>query len=437
VIAAEVLLILLLVLLNGFFALAEMALVSAKRARLQAAAERGSRGARIALELLEDSTSFLSAVQVGITLIGILTGVYSGATFAEHLGADLAARGIPAEYAEEIGFAVVVLLVGMVSLVFGELVPKRIALTHAEGLAISVAPIMKVFARAMAPLVWLLRAVVDGVLKVLPVSSAPQASVTEDEVRAMVAEGTQTGVFLASERRLIEGVLALADRKVESIMVPRQDVLWLDLDEPLDALWQQAKQSGHARFLVAHGSLQELLGMITLANLSEALRRGRLEPERDIEPPLHVPVGISALQLLDQFQKSSSHLAVITDEYGGIEGVATPIDILRAIAGELPDLGTRERAEALRREDGSWLVDGHLSIEDLQQRLGRRDMTSRGGEYHTAAGFVLARLGRIPKAGDVLSWRDLRIEVVDMDGLRIDKVLVAPAASPATPDPGA
>ncbi|MCU0760045.1 MAG: hemolysin family protein [Steroidobacteraceae bacterium] len=436
-IAAEVLLILLLVLLNGFFALAEMALVSAKRARLQAAAERGSRGARIALELLEDSTSFLSAVQVGITLIGILTGVYSGATFAEHLGADLAARGIPAEYAEEIGFAVVVLLVGMVSLVFGELVPKRIALTHAEGLAISVAPIMKVFARAMAPLVWLLRAVVDGVLKVLPVSSAPQASVTEDEVRAMVAEGTQTGVFLASERRLIEGVLALADRKVESIMVPRQDVLWLDLDEPLDALWQQAKQSGHARFLVAHGSLQELLGMITLANLSEALRRGRLEPERDIEPPLHVPVGISALQLLDQFQKSSSHLAVITDEYGGIEGVATPIDILRAIAGELPDLGTRERAEALRREDGSWLVDGHLSIEDLQQRLGRRDMTSRGGEYHTAAGFVLARLGRIPKAGDVLSWRDLRIEVVDMDGLRIDKVLVAPAGSPATPDPGA
>jgi putative hemolysin len=436
VIAAEVVLILLLVLLNGFFALAEMALVSAKRARLQAAAGRGSRGARIALELLEDSTSFLSAVQVGITLIGILTGVYSGATFAEHLGADLVARGVPAEYAEEIGFAVVVLVVSMVSLVFGELVPKRIALTHAERLAIFVAPIMKVFARAMAPLVWLLRAAVDGVLKVLPVSSAPQASVTEDEVRAMVAEGTQTGVFLASERRLIEGVLALADRKVESIMVPRQDVLWLDLDEPLDALWQQAKQSGHARFLVAHGSLQELLGMITLANLSEALRRGRLEPERDIEPPLHVPVGISALQLLDQFQKSSSHLAVITDEYGGIEGVATPIDILRAIAGELPDLGTRERAEILRREDGSWLVDGHLSIEDLQQRLGRRDMTSRGGEYHTAAGFVLARLGRIPKAGDVLSWRDLRIEVVDMDGLRIDKVLVAPAAVPVPANPG-
>lgn len=424
-IAAEIVLILLLVLLNGFFSMSEMALVSAKRARLQAAAERGSLGARIALELLEDSTAFLSSIQVGITLIGIITGVYSGATFAEDFGAELAARGVPPEYSVQVAFSAVVLVVTIVSLVFGELVPKRIALTHAEGLAIFVAPIMKVFARSMSPLVWLLRVAVDGVLKVLPVSSAPQAMVTEDEVRALIAEGTQTGVFLASERRLIEGVLALADRKVESIMVPRQDVLWLDLDEPIADLWQQAKTSGHARFLVAHGSLQELLGMITLANLSEALRRGQLDTERDIEPPLHVPVGITALQLLDQFQKSSSHLAVITDEYGGIAGVATPIDILRAIAGELPDLGSRERAEMIRREDGSWLVDGHLSIDECQQTLGRRDMLSRGGEYHTVAGFVLARLGRIPKAGDVLSWRELKLEVVDMDGLRIDKLLIS------------
>jgi putative hemolysin len=431
VIAAEITLILLMVLLNGFFSMSEMALVSAKRARLQAAAERGSRGARIALELLEDSTAFLSSIQVGITMIGILTGVYSGATFAANVGAWLAANGVPVEYAEEAAFAAVVLVVTMITLVFGELVPKRVALTHAEGLAIFVAPIMKVFARAMTPLVWVLRNAVDGVLKLLPVSSAPQAQVTEDEVRALIAEGTQTGVFLASERRLIEGVLALADRKVESIMVPRPDVFWLDLDEPLADLWQQAKQSGHARFLVAHASLQDLLGMITLANLSEALRRGHLDTERDIEPPLHVPVGISALQLLDQFQKSSSHLAVITDEYGGIEGVATPIDILRAIAGELPDLGSRERAEMIRREDGSWLVDGHVSIDDLQQKLGRRDMLSRGGEYHTVAGFVLARLGRIPKAGDVLTWRELKIEVVDMDGLRIDKVVIGTAPGSA------
>jgi putative hemolysin len=173
------------------------------------------------------------------------------------------------------------------------------------------------------------------------------------------------------------------------------------------------------------------VGTLTLANLSEALRRGRLDPETDFDVPLHVPVGITALQLLDQFQKSSSHLAVVTDEYGAIEGVATPIDLLKAIAGGLPDLGSRERAEMTQRDDGSWLVDGHLGIEEVQQRLGRRDMSSRNGEYHTMAGFVLARLGRIPRAGDVLSWRDLRLEVVDMDGLRIDKVLLVPSGRKA------
>ena len=425
---AESLIIVLLILLNGFFALAEMALVSAKRGRLQSSAERGSRGARMALELLADSTTFLSSVQVGITLIGILTGVYSGATFAEGLGGWFAACGVDADIAEELAFGVVVLLVTFGTLVFGELVPKRIALTHAESLAIFVAPIMAVFARLMLPLVWLLRISVDSILRILPVSAAPAASVTEDEVRALIAEGARTGVFLASERRLIEGVLALADRKVESIMVPRTDVFWLDLDEALPALWQQARESGHARFLVARGSLDEALGMVTLATLSEALRRGHLDTDKDIETPLFVPVGITAMQLLDQFQKSSSHLAVVTDEYGAIEGVATPIDILRAIAGELPDLGTRERAEMQRRDDGSWLVDGHLGIEEVQQRLGRRDMASVRSDYHTLAGFVLARLGRIPKSGDVLSWRDLRIEVIDMDGMRIDKLLITPTS---------
>jgi len=217
-------------------------------------------------------------------------------------------------------------------------------------------------------------------------------------------------------------VLALADRKVGSIMVPRQDVIWLDIEEPIEVLWQRAKESGHARFLVAREKFDNLLGMITLADLSEALHRGELDPERDLDPPLHIPDSISVLQLLDQFQRSSTHLAVVTDEYGEIEGITTPIDILKAIAGELPDLGSRERAEYVQREDGSWLVDGHMPIEELQQRLGRRDMGGR--DYHTVAGFVLARLGRIPKAGDTLTWRDLKIEIMDMDGVRIDKILL-------------
>jgi len=421
-VSTELLVIFVLVLLNGFFALSEMALVSSRRARLQVRAEQGSRGARVAIALLEDSTAFLSAVQIGITLIGIVTGVYSGATLAAHLDDVIAAWGVPMAYAEEMAFTAIVFAVTFVTLIFGELVPKRIALSNSESLAIAVAPVMLGFAKLMTPLVWLLRSAVDLVLKLLPVSSAPGQSVTEDDVRAMIAEGTRSGVFLASEKRLIEGVLALADRHVTTVMVPRQDVVWLDLEDPLLELWQVAKLSGHARFLVAHGSLDQLAGMVTLANLSEALRRGHLDAEHDIEPALHVPDTLTVMQLLDQFQRSSTHLAVVTDEYGEIEGVATPIDILKAIAGELPDIGSRERPEAQPREDGSWLVDGHLPIDELQRTLGRRDMAS--GEYHTAAGFVLSRLGRIPKVGEVLTWRELRLEVVDMDGRRIDKLAV-------------
>jgi len=420
--SGEIIVILLLILLNGFFVLSEMALVSAKRTRLQAAAEHGKAGARSALALLEDPTTFLSATQIGITLITLLTGVISGDSFGGYLTNQLIRSGIPQPYVEEIAFVIVLVVVTFVTLIIGELVPKRLAMSHAESLAIAVAPVMRIFGIVMTPAVWLLRSTTNAFLRILPLSSAPQAAVTEDDVRALVAEGTRAGVFLASERRLLEGVLALADRKVGSIMIPRQDVIWLDLDEPLEALWQQAKQSGHARFLVAREKLDNLLGMISLADLSEVVHRGQLDPQLDLQPPLHIPDSISVLQLLDQFQKSSTHLAIVTDEYGEIEGITTPIDILKAIAGELPELGSRERSEALQRGDGSWLVDGHLSIEELQRRLGRRDMVGR--DYQTVAGFVLARLGRIPKAGDTLTWRDLKIEIVDMDGVRIDKVLM-------------
>jgi putative hemolysin len=418
----DILILLLLTLLNGFFALSEMALVAAKRARLQAAADQGRTGAKFAIVLMEDPTAFLSSIQIGITVIGLVSGIYSANAFAQPLAAVLIDAGLPGRFADKGAYVLVVVLVTYVQLTLGELVPKRVALLHAESLATFVAPVMRVFAILMTPGVWLLRNTVNAILKVLPVSSAPQSAVTEDDVRALVAEGTQAGVFLASERRLLEGVLALADRKVGSIMIPRQDVIWLDIEEPLEVLWPRAKESGHARFLVCREKFDNLLGMITLADLSEALHRGVLDAEKDLEPPLHIPDSISVLQLLDQFQRSSTHLAVVTDEYGEIEGITTPIDILKAIAGELPDLGSRERAEWVQREDGSFLIDGHMPIEELQQRLGRRDMGGR--DYHTVAGFVLARLGRIPKAGDTLTWRDLKIEIMDMDGVRIDKILL-------------
>lgn len=417
----EVLVIAGLVLVNAFFALAELALVSAKRSRLEGLAKRGSRGARVALALQQDPSTLLSAVQVGITVISLLTGMYSGAAFADGLAAYLSQWPWLAPYANEAALGLVALPVSYFSLVLGELVPKRVALSHAERLAVFTAPIMAGFARATSPLVWLLRRSTDLVLKLVPVSAVPTDSVTEDEVHALLAEGARQGVFEPAEKRLVEGVLSVADANVASIMVPRPDVIWLDLDESPGKLWEEARASGHARFLVARGTLDEPLGVITLADLGEAARRGEVDLERDLVQPLVVPETVPVFRVLDAFQRSRVHLAVVTDEYGDVQGIVTPIDILRAIAGGLPDIGSRERAEALRREDGSWLVDGHLPARELAATLDMPELAA--GDFHTAAGFVLHRLGRIPRTGEHLAWRGLDVEVVDMDGPRIDKLI--------------
>ena len=413
-----------LILINGFFAASELALVSARKARLKMRADRGEVGARMALQLLDDPTKLLSSVQIGITLVGILTGVYSGAVFAEDLAVVL--RKIPAivEYADEISFGIVVVCVTYLSLIFGELAPKRLALAHAERFAVFVAIPMFWVARIAAPLVWLLQVSTEAVAKLLPITSAPQASITEDEIKSLIATGTREGVFHHREREMIEGVLRLADRSVASIMVPRADIVWLDSNEPPDALWAQARASGHSRFLLCDGDLKHLIGVVTLADLGEALRLGKLDPKQHVRKPMEVPNSISALKLLEMFRSASVHLAVVTEEYGDILGVVTPVDILQAIAGELPDEGSRERSEAVQREDGSWLMDGLLSIHEGETLLGRNDLT-QGDNYHTVAGFVLWHLGRLPVAGESLVWRDLRFEVIDMDGQRIDKVLIS------------
>jgi putative hemolysin len=425
-----------LILLNGLFAGAELALVSARKARLRAQAEQGSRGARMALQLLGNPTRLLSSVQIGITLVGILTGVYSGAVFAEQLSAILQQIEWLAPYAKETAFALIVTLVTYFSLIFGELVPKRVAMAHAETLAGVVAIPMWWLARVAHPLVWLLQVSTEAVTKFLPLKTVEDASVTEDEVRALVAAGAREGVFHARERQMVEGVLRLADRSVESVMVRRGDIIWLDVQMPLEELWSEARASGHARFLLCDGDLEQLLGVITLADLGEALRLGKLQTDRHVRPPLHVPSTLSLLRLLELFRESSVHLGIVTGEYGEIKGVVTPIDILKAIAGELPSVGSRERAEATQREDGSWLMDGQLAIHEAERVLDRNDL-SRGDDYHTIAGFMLWHLGRLPLVGESLAWRDLQIEVVDMDGPRIDKLLVSKrrAAEPVIDEP--
>jgi putative hemolysin len=428
---SEVGILLALILLNGFFAASELALVSARKPRLRARADAGSRRARVALRLLEDPTRLLSSIQIGITLISILTGVYSGSRFAEALAARLVTVEWLAAYASEVAYTLVVIVITYLSLILGELVPKRFAMLHADTLAIWVAPAMDALQKAFAPLVWALRAVTDGLVKLMPVSAAPAESVTEDDVRALIAEGARHGVFEHRERDMVESVLRLADRSVRSVMIPRGDVLWLDANEPVQRLWDEARSSGHTRFLLCDGLLDNLVGIVSLGSLGEAVRRGRLDPQADATPPLSVPESSSVLQLLEQFRNDTSHLAVVTDEYGTIEGIATPIDILRAIAGGLPDSGSRDEAESVQRDDGSWLVDGHMPIHDVERALGRADLTA-GDAYQTLGGFVLWHLGRIPRAGDTLEWRDLRLEVMDMDGRRIDKVLVRTVPRSAT-----
>jgi putative hemolysin len=305
-------------------------------------------------------------------------------------------------------------------------------MAHAEPIAIFVAIPISWVAVIASPLVWLLQISTEAVTRLLPLKSAEEASVTEDEVRSMIATGTKEGVFHRHEKEMIDGVLRLADRSVESVMIPRGDIIWLDATAPLEETWSEARASGHARFLLCERELEQLVGVITLADLGEAVRAGRLDAPQQVRPPLYVPPSVSLLRLLELFRESSTHLAVVTDEYGGILGLATPMDILKAIAGELPDIGSRERAEAVQRDDGSWLIDGQLGIHEVERVLGRNDL-AHDEDYHTLAGFVLWRLGRLPVCGESLTWRDLRIEVIDMDGPRIDKLLVSPRGGAAAP----
>ena len=432
----QFLILLALLAVSGMLAMAELAIVSSRRIRLKQMAEKGSKGARAALRLMEEPTRFLSTVQIGITLIGVLAGVYSGANFAAPLEVWLGGFEWLAEYAETVAYGIVVVGVTYLTLIFGELVPKRWALGHPESLAAILAPPMQYLARATAPLVWLLQRSTDLVLRLIGKHKTARHGVTEDEIRALIAEGTREGVFHDEEHRMIEGVLKLADRNVRSIMVPRGDVLWIDVEDSRETVWKAVRASGHSRYLVCRGEIDELVGVTSATELLEWVREST-GPDLATRAmaPLVIQETTSILRLLESFREAAVHLAVVVDEHGSIEGIVTSTDVLRAIAGELPDFGDADLPEAVRRADDSWLIDGRLPIDDAERLLERRDM-SAGDDYTTIAGFVLAQLGRLPSTADVFQWKDLRFEVVDMDGRRIDKLLVqrVPAAAPPEPE---
>jgi putative hemolysin len=424
----EVFVITLLILANGVFAMAEIAVVSARKARLQEWAEAGNARARTAFELAQDPSDFLSTVQIGITLVGILAGAFGGARLAEPLAEALHPVPGVGAYSEELSLALVVVGIAYLSLIVGELVPKQLALTNPERIAAAVAGPMRLLSRLASPAVRLLSLSTAAVLRLLRVRPVAEPPVTEVEIRLLMQQGAQAGVFEEAEHEMVQSVFRLGDRRIGALMTPRTDIVWLDLNDPPEELRRRVLETVHSWLPVCRGDLDQLVGVARAKDLVVPLLSAQLgELEALVQQPVLVPESLPALRALDMFRQAGIHIALVVDEYGGIQGLVTPIDLLEALVGEMPDAGTSAEPDVVRREDGSWLVDGMLPSDELKALLQLRSLPGEEtGVYQTLSGFVMQQLGRIPATGDHFAWGGFRFEVVDMDGHRVDKILVVP-----------
>lgn len=424
-IAVEVIFILVLVMANGIFSMAELALLSSRKMRLQQRAEDGDAKAKRALALAQEPKRFLSTVQVGITLVGILSGAVGGATLAESLGTLLARWEWIAPYSEGIAVFIVVLIITYLSLVLGELVPKQLALANPEDLASKLAGPMSFLSRATAPLVKLLSSSTDGILRLMGFKGSTEPPVTAEEIKGLMEQGELVGVFDEAETDMVEGVFRLSDRLVGAVMTPRTEIDWLDTEDPLEKNLEVVIRSQHDLFPVAEGNLDNVLGVVTSKDFVSYF--GRAE-EMDLaslaRPAVFVPESTSVLKLVDLLQNTSDRLLLVIDEFGGLLGMVTLFDVLKSIvtgsgAGQFTSM------MAVKREDGSWLVDGLMPVDQFKDLLDLDDLPEEDRiGYQTVAGFVLSQLGAIPGPGKHFEWGGLRMEVLDMDGLRVDKVLV-------------
>ena len=426
--AFQIAVIVFLILLNGFFAMSETALVSSRKARLRQRAEEGDGGARAALELADSPNRFLSTVQIGISLIGVLAGAFGGATLAEPLAGAL--RSVPAlaPYAGPIAFGAVVVAITYLSLILGELVPKRLALNGAEVVASRVSGPMRLISVITSPAVWFLSASTEAVLWLLRARSGSVSPVSEQEVEILMEEGARAGVFEEEERDLVRRALRLDDRPVRELMTPRPKVAWLDADDPPEEVLRRAREAGHSYFPVARGELDDLLG---IASVKDAWARQAVGEPVDLLGSLRrsplVPEGAPATDALEAFKRFGLPVALVIDERGDIEGLVTLTDLLAALVGEVPDEEESDEEAIVSREDGSWLVDGLLAADGLKEQLGIRGLPrEEEADYQTVGGMVMDALGRVPEEGDRFEWEGYSFEVVDMDGRRVDKVLVAP-----------
>ena len=429
----ELALILLLLVANGVFAMSEMALVSARRARLRQRADAGDAGARAALELADAPDTFLSTTQIGITLVGILAGAFGGATISEQLAARISRVHALAPYSEGLALIAVVLSITYLSLIVGELAPKRLALNDPERIASMVARPMRALSRVTRPAVRLLSFSTAAVLGAFRLKAAEDPPVTEEEIRVLIHQGAEAGVFEQSEREIVESVLRLDDRRVTALMTPRMEIDWLDLTaSPSEAL-RGLGAGAHSRYPVARGNLDDVQGVVHAKDLLGRCLAGEPPDLRSLlRPPLFVPESQTALQLLEQLRNARTHVALVVNEFGSVQGLVTMHDVLEAIVGDLPAVGAEPYA--VEREDGSWLLDGALLVDEFREIFdtGPLPGEERGG-YETLAGFVLTRLGRVPRTAESFEWGGLRFEIVDMDGRRVDKVLVTPSSAKTEP----
>jgi putative hemolysin len=407
--------------------MSEIAVVAARKVRLQQRAEEGDDRARAALALAHDPNKFLSTVQFGITLVGVLAGAYGGARLAKPLAEPIARVAVFAPYADGIALAIVVGGITVMSLIVGELVPKRIGLNNPEAIASWVARPMMLLARVGGPVVHLLTALTNLVLRLFGIKGVAEPNLTEDEIKALISQGAETGAVGATEENIVQRVFQLGDQRVAAIMTPRPDIEWIDVDAGEEELREFLASHAHTMFVVCHGGLDEVLGIVRSADLLPiAFKGSRIDLRSLTREALFVPDSMPAVQLLESFRSSHKHVALVMDEYGAVEGLVTVTDLLTAIVGELPADASEAQGAFVSRADGSWLVDGSAAMEQVTTHFGLDNLPEEeAGAYHTIGGFVMARLGRVPKTADTFEWGGMRFEVMDMDGRRIDKVLVA------------
>jgi len=421
--AVELLIVLVLTFVNGFFSMSEMAIVSARRVRLEAMAEAGSIGARRALELGQEPSRFLSAVQIGITLVGVGAGAFGTATLGQKLAEYLNTFALIERYAEPIAYTTVVMGITLLSIVLGELVPKRIALAYPETIAARVARPIGAIAAAARPVVLLLSASTAIILRSLRIRHERDQKVTEEEVETMLEEGTQSGLIDPAEQAMVHEVIGLAERSVTQIMTRRSAVYWIDVADDPKVVRAELRQCPYSRVVVAKGgSIDEPLGFVHKKDLLDILLEGKpLDIEKNVREPVFVPDASSVLDLLELFREKRNHFAFVLDEFGTFEGVLTLTDVLEAITGDIPEEHEPENRSIFQRADGTYLVDGRTEIDDLEEGLGIE--VPSDARFRTVAGFALEAFGRIPTEGDIAELEAWTVEVMDMDGRRIDKLL--------------